>query len=143
LIWLPEPLSRVLPAEVTKVEQYFGSFVRFDCLSEKGEVFSARLYLTDWLFFEKGLALADSAGSAESNNAHLSRLKGEKLKEVLVRGASELWLMFTNEMSLKLTANLSEYEFEDEMLIASLDDVYLKFSPANGFVGVPSVRNEH
>ncbi len=140
---LPESLRHVFPADVTKVTQYFGSFVRLDCISKEGVAFFVRLYLADWFFFAKGSVIADSSRSAESNNVHLSDVKGEKLMEVLVKSTCELWLIFTNEKALKLMANLSEYEFEDEMLIMSLDDAYLKFSPAIGFVVVPFIRNEH
>jgi hypothetical protein len=140
---VPYSLRSVLPSLVVKVEQYFGSFVRLDCASAAGESFEVRVYLADWVFLTKEVSLADSAGAAVANNAKLVLLKGEKLLQVDVRSSNELWLMFTGDMSLKLMANLNEYEPDDELLVTSLDVAFLKFSPTKGFVVAPPVRTEH
>jgi hypothetical protein len=140
---VPAPLGSVLPAVVAKVEQYFGSFVRLDCASSAGESFEVRVYLADWVFLAKGTTLADSSGAAGENNAKLSALMGQSLLQVDALSSHELWLMFTGDMSLKLIANLNEYEPDDELLIASLDVAFLKFSPTKGFVVAPPVRTEH
>ncbi len=140
---IPEALKGVLPAVVTGVEQYFGSFVRLSCTSAAGEPFQVRVYLADWVFLSKSAVLASSAGTSALNNPKLSALNGEKLLQVAVTSEKELWLMFTGEMSLKLIANLDEYEPDDELLIASLDVAFLKFSPTKGFVISPPARTEH
>lgn len=140
---IPEALNSVLPAEVTKVEQYFGSFVRLNCISAGGGLFEVRVYLADWVFLSHGATFADSAGTSAINNAKLSALNGEKLRQVAVGSERELWLMFTGDMALKLIANLDEYEPDDELLIASLADAFWKFSPTKGFVAAPHVRIQH
>jgi len=140
---VPAPLGSVLPAVVAKVEQYFGSFVRLDCASAAGESFEVRVYLADWVFLAKGTTLADSSGAAGKNNAKLSALMGQTLLQVVARSTHELWLMFTGDMSLKLIANLNEYDPDDELLIAYLDVAFLMFSPTKGFVVAPPVRSEH
>lgn len=137
---LPEAFQQVLPAAVATVDQYFGSFIRLDCASASGQLFEVRVYLADWSFFAKGVTPVNSAGSAALNNGLLSALKGEQLLQVVVKGAYELWLMFTSEMSLQLMANLDEYEAGDELLVVSLDVALLKFSPNKGFVLAPPVR---
>lgn len=142
-LMVPESLTNVLPAVVAKVDQYFGSFVRLDCASATGESFELRIYLADWVFSAKDIALADSFGTAAANNSKLSALKGEKLLQVDVQSAEELWLIFTSDMSLKIKANLIEYESTDELLITSLDVAFLKFAPIQGFVAAPPVRTEH
>lgn len=139
----PAPLGGVLPAVVAKAEQYFGSFVRLDCASAAGESFEVRVYLADWVFLAKGATLADSSGAAGENNAKLLALRGQTLLQVHARSSHELWLMFTGDMSLKLIANLNEYDPDDELFIASLDIAFLKFSPTKGFVVAPPVRTEH
>lgn len=140
---VPESLVGLLPAEVVKADQYFGSFVRLDCKSAAGELFEVRVYLADWIFLDRGSVLADSSGEPAHNNPKLAVLNGAKLLQVSAPSEGELWLMFTADMSLKLIANLNEYEPDDELLIASLDAAFLKFSPAKGFVAAPPVRTEH
>lgn len=140
---IPEALKGVLPAEVSGVEQYFGSFVRLNCTSPTGEPFQVRVYLADWVFLSKSAELANSAGTSALNNPKLSALNGEQLLQVAVTSERELWLMFTGDMSLKLIANLDEYESDDELLIAALDVAILKFSPTKGFVAAPVAHTEH
>jgi hypothetical protein len=140
---IPESLIALLPAEVVKADQYFGSFVRLDCRSAAGELFEVRVYLADWFFLDGGAVLTDSSGDPASNNPKLAALTGAKLLQLAAPSEGELWLMFTADMSLKLVANLNEYEPDDELLIASLDVAFLKFSPTKGFVAAPPVRTEH
>ena len=138
-----EFIGRVLPADVMRVEQYFGSFVRLNCVTAGQDPFEVRVYLADWVFFIRDEAIADSCGIAALNNGRLAVLKGTKLQELVTKGRRELWLIFSDEMSLKLTANLNEYEPEDELLIASLHEEYLKFSPTQGLVIAVADRTEH
>ncbi len=140
---VPESLIGLLPAEVVKADQYFGSFVRLDCKSAADQLFEVRVYLADWIFLDRGAVLADSSGEPALNNPKLAALNGAKLLQVSAPSAGELWLMFTADLSLKLIANLNEYEPDDELLIASLDVAFLKFSPAKGFTAAPPVRTEH
>lgn len=140
---VPRALGTVLPASLTNVEQYFGSFVRLKCVSADDEKFEVRVYLADWVFLSKGETLANSDDIAVNNNPKLSALNGEKLLHVIVASKAELWLMFTGDMALKLTANLDEYDPEDELLVISLDLVFVEFSPTNGFVVAPRRHPEH
>lgn len=139
----PDFLQRALPAVVVKVEQYFGSFVRLECTSPDGGELELRVYLADWIFLARGVEFGDSSGGATRNNELLAALQGGRLLEIVVNGGDQLWLMFSEGMSLQIMANFDEYEPEDELLIAYMDMALLKFIPTQGFVVAPPVRREH
>jgi hypothetical protein len=135
---VPTTLLQSLPAVVLHAEQYFGSFVRLTCVAADGNELELRVYLADWRFSRGGGLLADSEGAAKENNLHLTGLKGQQLLHV-VAGESEVILDFTDAFSLRVVANLEEYEPDDELLLVYLDTALVKFFPTIGFVLAPPV----
>lgn len=135
---VPVAMLQSLPAMVLQAEQYFGSFVRLTCVAADGSELELRVYLADWRFLRDGALLADCEGAAKENNLHLSRLKGQRLLQV-VAGDSDVMLDFTDGLSLQVIANLDEYEPDDELLLVYLDAALLEFFPKIGFVLAPPV----
>lgn len=135
---VPTALLQSLPATVLQAEQYFGSFVRLTCVAAGGNEIELRVYLADWCFLRSANMLADSEGVAKENNLHLSGLKSRQLLQVIASD-NEVTLDFTDGFSLRLVANLEEYEPDDELLLVYLDTVLVKFFPTIGFVLAPPV----
>lgn len=135
---VPTALLQSLPATVLQAEQYFGSFVRLTCIAADGNELELRVYLADWCFMRSANVLADSEGGAKENNLHLSGLKSQQLLEIIASD-NEVTLDFTDGFSLRMVANLEEYEPDDELLLVYLDTALVKFFPTIGFVLAPPV----
>jgi hypothetical protein len=132
-LYVPRCLSSLLPASVLSANQYFGSFIRFNCGGLGGKSLELRIYLADWVFNQDELELADCEGQPGENNDKLVILEGEKLLSIKAETVKELVFNFTNQFSLKVFANLDEYDFGDDLIIAYVDDILVKYSPAAGF----------
>ncbi len=102
-----------------------------------------RVYLADWNLIVKEEAIVDSSGPALTNNMRLACLAGAKVTELISISNEEIWLIFDNECSFLLMANLEEYEYCDELLIVSTDSGFWNFSPEAGCVAAPSGRRPH
>lgn len=135
----PPPLLHALPAKVLQAAQYFGSFVRLNCVAADGGEVEVRIYLADWQLVQDGTALADSEGAASENNHRLATLKSRELLEVAASGDCGVTLSFTGGCAIHLKANLDEYELEDELMLTYTDAALVKFFPQRGFVVSPPV----
>lgn len=136
---VPATLLQSLPATVLQVEQYFGSFVRLTCTAADGNELELRVYLADWRVLHGSSLLADSEGAPGDNNLRLAQLKGQQLLQVIACGEGEVTLDFTGGLSVRIVANLEEYEPEDELMLVYLDTALVKFFPVTGFVLAPPV----
>lgn len=136
-------LRTQFPATVVKVDPYFGSFIRLDLVNRYGSSMSVHLYLCHWEFLENSVSLATSNSDSETWRSTLGSLVQSELIDLIQRSESSLALVFRAERSIVVSADLFEYECEDDLMWMTLSDHIVAYSPKGGFVKEVNTRAVH
>ena len=122
-----------MPMVIVKADPYFGSFIRFDAVSNDGSAILIRIYLCDWCLVENSKVRATSSSDIENWSSIIGSLDGCKLLDFLVHATELLELVFDSNRSMLLRANLEEYGNDDDLLRIIYDGSLVGYSPASGF----------
>lgn len=132
---IPSILMQRLPLTVSSADQYWGSFVKIVGSSE--ETFFRLLY-ADWALELGGRIIADSSSSAQHNRSGLDLLKGRSIEALTLDVSTHrITLCSGDDLRLQLSANLAEYEVDDELLLMSVPNAFISYCPAAGWVIEP------
>ena len=134
----PGEVLRRLPITVNSAQQYWGSFVKISGHDPSGAPVHLRLYLCDWVVEQGGATVAESASIVETNRRGLSLVVGCEINAFLVDSSQyHVTVVCSDGLQISLTANLDEYESDDQMFLMYLPDLNLSFSPKVGLVMEP------
>ena len=131
-------VAQRLPVFVTSTHQYWGSLVKICGTGPSGEETYFRLLYCDWDLVLDGRTVADSSLPSKDNQSGLALLVGRSINNFIVDAETHRVIFSCSDgLLISLTANLPEYEEDDQMLLMCLPDAYISYSPKLGLVAEP------
>lgn len=137
MITFPDPWAeflQLLPLKVEEASPYFGTFVLIRFVKSDGQNIKFRALMCDWFLKYKDEILACSDGDMEKSRQDFHSLAGSYLINVAKLEGERLELIFDSGKSFVLSANLKEYESDDELMTIYVQGQYeIRYTPSEGF----------
>lgn len=125
---------QLLPLKVEEASPYFGTFVLIKVVTSDGKNINIRALMCDWCLKDKGNVLASSDGDMEKCKQDFNSLVGGQLIDIFKHEGECLELIFDTGKSFVLSANLEQYENDDELITIYVPGQYeIRYTPSKGF----------
>jgi len=125
-----------LPFEVISVKKGHGSFIQFDLNSIKGTSknnIELLIYLTYWRFINENNQeiLNSDEITLDYNNGVFEIIKLTQIKSIKLLSNKSIEIIFSNSIVLILTADLAEYEEDDDLFMCFIkrENKVISYSP--------------
>lgn len=123
-----------MPMEVVAAYAYHDRFVSMDLKDVNEQAVSMRLYLCDWVLREHKEILASSSVEIEQCKPAIATLVGSQLIDFVQHDVERLELSFGCGKSLILSADLENYDDDDDLIMIYVPNHYgAAYSPEAGF----------
>lgn len=129
-----ENFLSILPLKVVEASPYFGTFVLIKVVTSDGQDINIRALMCDWGLRNNDKILASSGGEIGKFKQDFHSLVGSHLIDIAKHEDECLELIFDTGKSFVLSANLEQYENDDELITIYIPGQYeIQYTPSKGF----------
>lgn len=125
---------KLLPLKVVEASPYFGTFVLIKVMTSDGQEVNIRALMCDWCLRDNDKILASSGAEVGKCKQDFYSLVGSHLVDIAKNEGECLELIFDTGKSFVLSANLEQYENDDELITIYVPGQYeIRYTPSKGF----------